>query len=195
MIPVQYITTPTDRYDIEAAAKKALKGDCRWIRLRFSETERQEEEQVALRLQQLCRKHQATFILEDRPELAEKIQADGVHLTDNTQAAAVRKAIGEAFLIGTHAHTTEEVQTLRRAGVDYLDFGPYGTGSGHLSLDDYRAAVQALYELDIPTPLCAFGEITPDTLPSIGATGVRAVVTTDLVFFEKDFWSRLLRFS
>lgn len=80
MIPVQFITHTTPTIGYEESAMLALQGGCRWIQLRMKNATDEEVESIALRLLKACHDVGATFILDDRVELCQKIKADGVHL-------------------------------------------------------------------------------------------------------------------
>ena len=126
MVPVQFITHATSRYSYADGAKLALRGGCRWIQLRMKEAGDAEAEATALEVQALCKEHGATFIIDDRVELAKKVQADGVHLGKHDMPVAeARQLLGQEFIIGGTANTLEEVLALKQAGADYVGVGPF----------------------------------------------------------------------
>lgn len=193
MVPVQFITHQTERYSYEESAMLALQGGCRWVQLRMKDASDEEVEPIARRLQEECRKHEATFIIDDRVELVRKLHADGVHLgrTDMPVAEA-RQVLGEEFLIGGTANTLEDVVRLRRETADYIGCGPFRyteTKQGLaplLGLDGYRAIMAGMREQGITLPVCAIGGITRDDVPALLKTGVRGIAVSGWVLRATD---------
>ena len=107
---LQFITHYNERYSYEDSAKIALDGGCRWIQLRIKDAEEEFLEQMALRVQSLCREYGATFIINDNVLLAKKIGADGVHLGKNDMPVAhARQILGEKFIIGGTVNSFEDI--------------------------------------------------------------------------------------
>ena len=90
---LQFITHFTDRYSYYDSARLALEGGCRWIQLRMKDASPEEREQEAVRIQELCRTYEATFIIDDDVELVKKLKADGVHLGKNDMPIAEARHI------------------------------------------------------------------------------------------------------
>jgi thiamine-phosphate pyrophosphorylase len=71
----------------------------------------------------LCTEHGALFILNDRPDLAVEIGADGVHVgQDDASVSKARALVGSERLVGLSTHTPAQVDAA--AGVDYVGVGP-----------------------------------------------------------------------
>src|SRR3954470_13930494 len=72
-----------------------------------------------------CREHGALFILNDRPDLAAAVDADGVHVgQDDAAVAEAREHVGAARLVGLSTHSVEQVDAANDAAVDYFAVGP-----------------------------------------------------------------------
>jgi thiamine-phosphate pyrophosphorylase len=85
---LQYITNSNEKYSHIEGAKFVLEGGCKWIQLRIkieNEIDKQYEKIIATaaELKDICKKYDATFIVDDYVDIAKKIQADGVHLGKN----------------------------------------------------------------------------------------------------------------
>ena len=123
---LQFITHFTDRYSYYDSARLALEGGCRWIQLRMKDASPEEREQEAVRIQELCRTYEATFIIDDDVELVKKLKADGVHLGKNDMPIAeARHILAKDFIIGGTANTFDDVVSHYRAGADYIGCGPF----------------------------------------------------------------------
>lgn len=179
---VQFITHYTERYSYLDSVRIALEGGCRWIQLRMKEASIKEILPIAQKAMNLCRKYDATFIIDDCVELTKQIGADGVHLGKNDMPIAeARKILGKDFIIGGTANTFEDVQMLHQAGADYIGCGPFRftTTKKNLSpiigLEGYQQIISLMKENNISLPLIAIGGITKEDLPSLMQTGISGV--------------------
>jgi len=137
--------------------------------------------QLAARLRELCREHAVPFIVNDEVELALALDADGMHIGQEDQAAAeVRKRIGPDRILGVSAHNAEEALAAVEQGADYLGVGPiYPTATK----EDARAAtgLRALSDIratGITLPIVGIGGITAENTAAVvsaGADGVSVI--------------------
>ncbi len=65
-----------------------------------------------------------SFILNDDPELALELGADGVHIGQDTPTAPVRALIGKALTLGKTTHSPEQARLACQEGADYISAGP-----------------------------------------------------------------------
>ena len=181
--PLQFITHYNERYSYEDSAKIALEGGCRWVQLRIKDGEEEFLEQMALRVQSLCRKYGATFIIDDNVLLAKKIGADGVHLGKNDMPVAqARQILGEKFIIGGTVNSFEDIlYHLKNGTPDYFGCGPFRFTSTKknlapvLGLEGYRDIVLKMREKGIDIPLVAIGGITKEDIPQLLECGVSGI--------------------
>lgn len=188
MKQVQFITHTTERYSYADSARIALEGGCRWIQLRMKDHTDEEIEAVAQEVMPLCRKHEATFVIDDHVELAMKLGADGVHLGRNDMPISKARALmGKRYIIGGTANTMDDVERLAREGADYIGCGPFRftTTKQNLSpilgLNGYRNIVAQMRSKGISLPIVAIGGITFDDIPAIMQTGVDGIAISGCV--------------
>lgn len=188
MIPIQFITHYTERYSYLDSARIALEGGCRWIQLRMKNCPLSEVEAVGRQVKSLCKEHDAIFIIDDYVELAQKLEADGVHLGKNDMPVAeARQVLGEGFLIGGTANTFEDIVRHYQGGADYIGCGPFRftTTKQNLSpvlgLQGYASLMQQMKEADIHLPVVAIGGITRQDIPDILRTGVHGIALSGAV--------------
>lgn len=188
MIPIQFITHYTERYSYLDSARIALEGGCRWIQLRMKNCPLSEVEAVGRQVKALCKEHDAIFIIDDYVELAQKLEADGVHLGKNDMPVAeARQVLGEGFLIGGTANTFEDIVRHYQGGADYIGCGPFRftTTKQNLSpvlgLQGYVSLMQQMKEADIHLPVVAIGGITRQDIPDILRTGVHGIALSGAI--------------
>lgn len=188
MLPLQFITHHTERYSYLDSARMALEGGCKWIQLRMKDADEKELKETALKVQEMCKQHEATFIIDDHVELVKEIKADGVHLGKNDMPVAeARQFLGEEFLIGGTANTFDDIMMHFNASADYIGCGPFRftTTKKNLSpilgLEGYKAIIDRLTEMRIRIPVVAIGGITYDDIPDIMNTGIHGIALSGTI--------------
>jgi len=132
--------------------------------------------QQARRLRELCSRHGALFIVNDRIDIALAVQADGVHLGQGDLPPAVaRQLLGPEALIGRSTHALEQLQQAVAEGCDYVGVGPVNAtptkpGRAPVGLDYVRQAASAS-----PIPFFAIGGIEATNVAAVQAAGGQRV--------------------
>lgn len=190
---LQFITHPSPAYNVVEGAYLALKGGCRWIQLRHKEAPIDELMAEGLVLAELCRCHNAVFIVDDHVELVEALNADGVHLGQNDMPVdQARRILGPSRIIGATANTFVQLQAAAKAGADYAGVGPFKftTTKKNLSpvlgIDGYHDIVDRKLQAGLRLPIVAIGGITPDDIPGIMSTGVDGIAASSTILHSPD---------
>lgn len=169
--------------ELTTAAAIALRAGITTLQYREKSPRSPEERlRVATALRELCRRHDALFIINDDPELCRAVDADGVHVgPDDQPVAAARAVVGPQRIVGASAGTPERARDLVAQGADYLGVGAIfdahaskPDASSARGLDALRRVRKAVGAL----PLVAIGGITPanaDACLAAGASGVAAI--------------------
>jgi thiamine-phosphate pyrophosphorylase len=104
---------------------RALSGGVDIVQLRAKHRPDEEIISAGRHYARLCHEHQALLIVNDRPDLVDAIDADGVHIgQDDAPVDAARAVVGPARLIGLSTHTPEQIDRANGADVDYIGVGP-----------------------------------------------------------------------
>ena len=94
------------------------------VQLREKELEAGDILRVAEPVLEACRAAGIPFILNDRPDLAATLGADGVHVGQNDlPVVATRALVGDA-IVGLSTHTRAEIDAVDDAAPDYIAVGP-----------------------------------------------------------------------
>lgn len=140
-------------------------------------------EQEARALQHLCREFSCVFLINDDIALAQKIQADGVHLGRSDSAIAhARAALGAHAIIGATCHDSLAFAAAAHAqGADYLAFGAFYPSPTKPQATLATQATLAAARASIDLPLVAIGGITRhNAAPLIAAGAHNVAVISDL---------------
>ena len=171
-----YLCTP-DRPDLAAFVSACIEGGVDVVQLRDKELDARpllERARVALAV---CRDLGVPFVLNDRPDLALEVGADGVHVgQDDAPVSLARRILGPDTIVGLSTHRPEELERAVLEDVDYISAGPVeptptkpgrpGTGLTYVQQASARSTV----------PVFVTGGVTPETIPSLARSGVRHFV-------------------
>jgi thiamine-phosphate pyrophosphorylase len=137
--------------------------------------------ELARELQQLCRKHQIPFIVNDDIDLAIELNADGVHIgQEDEPAAEVRKKIGQDKIIGVSVHSYDEAMNALKGGADYFGIGPVFPTKTKADAKPSNGTklIEELRDRGVSIPIVGIGGITAENAGSVihaGADGVSVI--------------------
>jgi thiamine-phosphate pyrophosphorylase len=178
-----YLCTP-DRPDLDVFVGRCIAGGVDVVQLREKHLGDADLVRRATLVQDVCRGEGVPFVLNDRPDLAAAMGADGVHVgQDDMSPASARALVGPDAIVGLSTHApaelAEAVGEAPATGpvpVDYLSAGPVvptptkpgrpGTGTGYL--------VEAVRRS--PWPVWVTGGVDPDTVVPLVGVGARHFV-------------------
>jgi thiamine-phosphate pyrophosphorylase len=171
-----YLCTP-DRSDLIAFVSECVTGGVDVVQLREKFLDARALMARARTLAAVCRDHGVPFVLNDRPDLALEVGADGVHVgQDDAPVALARRILGPGAIVGLSTHSESDLAQAAAADVSYISAGPVeatptkpgraGTGIGYVSLASARSSV----------PVFVTGGVTPERIPALAAAGVRHFV-------------------
>lgn len=185
--PIQYISqgdTPQEQlYHIESV----LDAGQRWIQFRFKDTLTSIRWKTAEQVKLLCDSYQATLLINDDPDLALAIDADGVHLGLQDQSIAEARALLPHKIIGGTANTLADVKQRLDESCDYIGLGPlrYTPTKKKLSpllgFEGYQQLLTALTPEEKQIPIVAIGGITLTDVPVLQKIGLSGIAVSSLL--------------
>jgi thiamine-phosphate pyrophosphorylase len=111
--------------DLVCVAREAIAGGADVIQLRDKESEVREIVEAGRAIRKAVEKDKAVFIINDRPDIALAVDADGVHLgQDDLPVMAARSILGKDKIIGLSTHSLEQAVEAQNSGADYIGVGP-----------------------------------------------------------------------
>ena len=177
--------------DLYTVVEDALKGGITLFQLREKgegALEGKDKVELAIKLQDLCKKYNVPFIVNDDIELALEIDADGVHVgQDDLGVDEIRKLMPDK-IIGLSIGNEEELKQSKVEYVDYVGVGPvYVTQSK----DDAGGAIgyeglELMRKLLPKMPLVAIGGIQTKYIKDIMKTNMDGVSIISAISYSKN---------
>jgi len=172
-----YLCTP-DRPDLERFVEACIAGGVDLVQLRDKHLEARPLLDRARRLLRVCRGLGVPFVLNDRPDLALEVGADGVHVgQDDAPPGLCRRILGPDAIVGLSTHSPAEWDAAGDEPVDYLSAGPVLATLTHPDRPatglDYLAHAAGSGEA---RPWFVTGGAAPDTVAAMAAAGARRFV-------------------
>ena len=170
-----------DRGDLPEFLDAILEAGTDIVQLREKEAEAGDLLRWGEAFRDAAQRHGALFMVNDRPDVALALGADGVHLGQNDlPPSAARRILGPDAIVGLSCHAPAELDAAPREA-DYVTAGPVhatptkpgrpGTG---LDVVRHAAATQE-------RPWFAIGGIDPQTLPEVIQAGATRIVVVRAV--------------
>lgn len=166
--------------ELGSVLEAAISGGVQIVQLRDKALGERQLRRAAERALEVCRREGALFIVNDHPELARAVGADGVHLGQHDMPLAQARALlGPDPLIGLSTHGPEEIRA--HAGADYLGVGPVHatpTKPGRPAVG-LELVADAAAELELP--FFAIGGIDTGNVGAVIAAGARRIAVVRAV--------------
>ncbi len=167
--------------------EEALKGGATFIQLREKTLDEETFLQEAIEIQNLCKKYNVPFVVNDNVDIAVKMNADGVHVgQSDMEAGDVRAKIGASKILGVSAQTVEQAVLAEARGADYLGVGAvFPTGSKDDADDVSHETLKAICEA-VNIPVIAIGGISKGNVLELKGTGICGIAVISAIFAQKD---------
>jgi len=168
-------------------ARQAIEGGASMIQLRDKFAGPRQLLAQARQLAQLCRDRGVRFIVNDRLDLAQAVDADGVHLgQDDLPPRAARPLLGAGKILGVSTHSLDQALRAAEDGADYLGIGPiFATATKSTGYEPVGCDMIRQLRLRIDLPLLAIGGITSGNVGEVvragaaGAAVISAIIGSD----------------
>jgi len=167
-------------------AEAALKGGVKTLQFRDKKSGYKKALKRAQSLRELTSHYQAVLMINDSIQLAQAVDADGVHMgrDDIADLTRIRAEIGDTMMIGITCRADAVFAKLALdCGADYVSFGAvFGSQSKPdvpiLGLPRLNKARQMFPEANI----CAIGGISLDTIASVKHAGATSAAVISGLF-------------
>ena len=175
--------------------EQALKAGCKILQYREKHKSTKEMIEEASKIKNVCG-DRAIFLINDRVDVAQAVDADGVHIgQDDMPFESARKILGEGKIIGLTVHSTEDALDAEKAGADYIGLSPVfetdtkkdaGRACGISMIREVRKQVKL--------PLIAIGGINKENVGEVIKAGADAAVAISAVVCAEDVYKEIVDF-
>ena len=163
-------------------------GDVAAFQLRLKDVADDVIARAADTLRPICQQRDVAFILNDRPDLAAKLDCDGVHIGQGDMSyAEARRIVGPQRQIGVTCQASRDLaMTAGEAGADYVAFGAFFPSSTKTVTTPASLEIIEWWSQLFEIPCVAIGGITVENCGPVIAAGADFLAVAGGVWNHKD---------
>lgn len=185
-----YLITNSDNFETEDdflnAVASALQGGVDILQFREKKMPACKILELGKKLKQLCLQYDATFIINDRIDIAALLEADGIHLgQDDLDVKSARAILGENAIVGISTQTPEHALKAIEDGADYIGVGPVYDTPTKTDCPKIREEYLKWVTENISLPIFAIGGIDLDNIDEIINNGINKVAVVRAILNAK----------
>ena len=138
------------------------------------------------RLAALCRAHAVPFLINDHPEVAAAVGAEGVHLgRDDAPIAEARTRLGIGAIVGVSCYDDlGRARNAERDGADYVAFGSFYPSATKPGATRANPEILVQARTLLTRPVVAIGGIDESNAPPLLAAGADLLAVAGALFAE-----------
>ena len=159
-------------------------GDIACLQLRLKDVSDDEVRAAARTLMPICHARDVAFVINDRPDLAAELGADGVHVGQSDSSLAdARRAVGADAIIGVTCHASRHLaMEASDGGADYVAFGAFFPTTTKRASTQAELEVLEWWSEATTVPCVAIGGITPENCAPLVAAGANFLAVSSGVW-------------
>ena len=166
----------------------ALEGGVRAVQLREKDLSGFALYRLAVELRSLTSEFNARLIINDRPDIALAVDADGVHVGANSlPVAVVRHLLGAGKIVCYSAHAIDEALRAQDDGADFVTFGPLYATPSKVAYGEpcgVRKLADAVSALEIP--VIGLGGISQANVTEALSANIRGIAVISAILAAAD---------
>jgi thiamine-phosphate pyrophosphorylase len=172
-----YLISPPAIADLGAFAASLAQamaaGDVAAVQLRLKNAGEAEIAATVAAIAPVVKGHGASLILNDRPDLAARLDCDGVHIGQGDgSVAAARAAVGADRIVGVTCHASRDLaMTAAEAGADYVAFGAFFATATKATAHRPELEILEIWQETMVVPCVAIGGITVENCAPVVVAG------------------------
>jgi thiamine-phosphate pyrophosphorylase len=162
---------------IDPVARAMVAGGVDVIQLRGKKQTNSELSAVAVALHAITRDAGVPLVINDHPQIARDISAEGVHVgQDDIAVAEARRVAGANCLVGKSTHSFKQATQAVAEGADYIGFGPLFATPTKPDYEPIGVDEISRVHRAVTLPIFCIGGVKLENLAGIVAAGARRVV-------------------
>ncbi len=164
--------------------QESLEGGAKIVQLRDKTSSIEDITKTALILEELCKKYDAVFVLNDKVELAIELGLSGLHIgkSDHHRVDEIRKNFSGYLGVSCYGDV-DFAKEMEEKGIDYVAFGSFFSSptKPNSNIVDLEVLTKAKEQLNIP--VCAIGGLSSDNIEEI------MKYKPDMISLINDIWT------
>jgi len=187
-----YLITPPVIDDVDGFClrlKSALaEGHVAVLQIRLKDLPDSALIQSAAAINAVCQAAGVSVIVNDRPDIAAQIGADGVHLgQDDMDYFSSRETLGGDAIIGITCHNSKELAfKAASSGADYVAFGAFFETQTKIPKNRAELEILSWWQEAVEIPSVAIGGITTDNAAQVIEAGADFIAISSGVWDHAD---------
>lgn len=183
-----YLITNSDKFNSDDefldAVASALEGGVEIVQFREKNMPAKRMIELGKKIKQLCVEYSATFIVNDRADIAAIVGADGVHIgQDDMDVKSAREILGENAIVGVSTHTPEQALNAIEDGADYIVVGPVFTTSTKKDTNHVGLEYVKWVSENITLPAFGTSGINLENCSKIFDAGLKRIAVTRAIIY------------
>lgn len=167
--------------------RSALKGGIKLVQLREKDLTDSEMTELAMEIRAMTANAGALLIINDRPDVAIAVNADGVHLGQDDEAIDTVRDMAPDLIIGASTHSVDEAIHAENLGASYINIGPiFPTGTKEWNKDFLGIESIDRISANVRIPYTVMGGIKIEHIPELVAAGVSAIALVTAITAAND---------
>ncbi|GHP14531.1 thiamine-phosphate synthase 2 [Lentilactobacillus fungorum] len=169
----------------------AIEAGCQngvgFVQLRQKEGSSREIFELAQKVKAITDRYKIPLIIDDRLDIAQAVDAAGVHLGQSDLPVAVaRQILGPKKIVGATAKTLKQAKAAEEMGADYLGTGAIFPTTTHVKT--VHTSVETLGKIKrlVGIPVYAIGGLTADNVEAIDGAHVDGVAVVSAIMKAED---------
>ena len=176
--------------------QEVIQGGADAVQLREKMMSDSEFLALAKEFRRITSQSKTLFIVNDRAEIAKKVDADGLHIgQSDLNIHSGRKIIGYDRILGVSTHNIVQARKAQQEGADYISVGPIF----HTPTKDYEPPVGLDYlkevKREITLPFVAIGAINFKNLSEVLQSGGTRVAICSAIICSDNILQTTLSFK
>jgi len=171
--------------DLVSTTQSLISGGTDILQLRAKGHTQEDVEKFTIEILPYCQRAGVPLIVNDFPEVASRVGADGVHIgQEDGSLQMVRQVVGDEMIVGRSTHSKEQAEVALAEGFDYIGFGPLfptptKKGRPGIGMDDVFYVEN---KVGSEIPVFCIGGITRSNIETVIEAGAsRVVIVSDLL--------------
>lgn len=168
-------------------ARQMIEGGVDIIQIRAKDCDQTHCAELASLTLKVTRPLGIPLIINDHPEIALEVDADGVHVgQDDVSVKEVREQIGPGKIVGKSTHSLEQAVQAAREGPDYIGVGPvFATLTKPTYIPVGLPLIEAVGSR-VRLPFFCIGGINLENAAGVIKTGAKRIVVVSGILKARD---------